>query len=105
MAGSLPDRVQISSDVLYQELDGESVLLDLKSERYFGLDDVGTRIWMLLGERGDPAFVCAQLAAEYDAEEATLRRDVAELIAKLAEAGLVTVDPSTSGGHAAGQAP
>jgi hypothetical protein len=34
-----------SPEVLVQELEGEAVLLNLASERYFGLDDVGTRIW------------------------------------------------------------
>ena len=39
----------ISPGVLFQEIGGEAVLLDLASERYFGLDDVGTRIRQLAG--------------------------------------------------------
>ena len=38
-------RVRAAPDTLMQELEGESVLLSLASERYFGLDEVGTRIW------------------------------------------------------------
>jgi len=38
-------RLVAPTDVLMRELDGEAVILDLKSETYFGLDDVGTRIW------------------------------------------------------------
>ena len=40
----------VSKDVLFQEVAGETVLLDLNSESYFGLDEVGTRIWTLLNE-------------------------------------------------------
>ena len=40
---TLEDQVQRSSEVLVQEVGGEAVLLDLASERYFGLDPVGTR--------------------------------------------------------------
>jgi hypothetical protein len=41
-------KYQISPDVLSQEVHGETVLLDLAGETYFGLNEVGTRIWQLL---------------------------------------------------------
>lgn len=44
MTISLPTRVEISPEVLFQELQGEAVLLNLTSERYYGLDDVGMRM-------------------------------------------------------------
>jgi Coenzyme PQQ synthesis protein D (PqqD) len=105
MTEPLPARIQVSPEVMVQELDGESVLLDLKSELYYGLDDVGTRMWQHLAERGDPAAACARIVAEYSADEATVRRDLAELIGKLAAAGLVTVGDPIGGGGAADQAP
>lgn len=40
----------ISPEVLFQEVSGEIVLLDLASESYFGLDEIGARIWALLNE-------------------------------------------------------
>ena len=45
---TLASSVRISDDVRFQELQGEAVLLDLKSATYFGLDQVGTRIWQLI---------------------------------------------------------
>ena len=45
---TLASRIRPSDEVLFQELQDESVLLDLKSGVYFGLDIVGTRIWQLL---------------------------------------------------------
>ena len=39
------DKIQISPDVLSQEVNGETVLLDLEGESYFGLNEVGTRVW------------------------------------------------------------
>ena len=46
-----PDqKVIISPEVLFQEVSGEIVLLDLASESYFGLDEIGARIWALLNE-------------------------------------------------------
>lgn len=43
-------KVIISPEVLFQEVSGEIVLLDLASESYFGLDEIGARIWALLNE-------------------------------------------------------
>ncbi len=40
----------ISEEALFQEVSGETVLLDLVSENYFGLDETGTRVWALLNE-------------------------------------------------------
>ena len=92
MTAPLPKRVVIPPDVLSRELDNEGVLLNLETERYYTLDDVGMRMWQLLAERGDVETVVAQLLDEYDVDEATLRRDLADLIARLVEAELVTVE-------------
>lgn len=88
----LPQRVSISNDVLFQEISGECVLLNMASEQYFGLDDVGTRIWQLLAEHGDTEKVLAQLKKDYEADENTLRNDLANLIEDLKTEGLVSVE-------------
>jgi hypothetical protein len=82
-------KIEISEDVLFQEVGGETVLLDLHSEQYFGLDAVGTRIWQLLGEGAGAEAVVEVLLAEYEVERETLVADVAELLDRLAEAGLI----------------
>ena len=91
MNPSLPTQVEISPEALFQELEGETVLLNLQNERYYGLDDVGTRMWQLLAENGDVAAAFAQLLKEYDVDAARLEADLATLIGRLAEAGLLTV--------------
>jgi hypothetical protein len=46
--------VRICDDVVFHDLQGELVLLNLKTGVYFGLDSVGTRIWHLIREHGSP---------------------------------------------------
>ena len=89
MSVSLPKAVSFSPDVLFRELDDEGVLLDLETEQYYTLDDIGVRMWQLLHENKDMEVVVATLLEEYDVDEATLRQDLAELIARLSEAGLI----------------
>ena len=81
--------ITISTDVLAQEVDGETVLLDLASESFFGLDAVSTRVWQLLGQGADRDAVIATLLDEYDVERAVLERDIEDLLGRLAEAGLI----------------
>jgi len=82
--------ISISKDVLAQELDGETVLLDLGSENFFGLDAVSTRVWQLLQGGVERAEIIDRLLAEYDVERVVLERDVEELLAQLVDAGLIT---------------
>ena len=89
---SLDARVAVSPDVMLQEVSGEAVLLDLKSESYFGLDGVGTRIWRLIEADGHLQVVHSTLLEEYDVEPARLEEDLTQLIGRLTEAGLVTVE-------------
>ena len=85
-----------SPEVLVQELDGEAVLLNLDSECYFGLDEVGTRLWQHLIEHRRLQRVCEAMQKEYDVDESRLRADVLQLVEKLLEAGIVTVQPDVA---------
>jgi len=85
-------KLKISTDVLSQEVGGETVLLDLQSENYFGLDEVGTRFWLLLQEGNDLSQIVGQLQDEYDVQEQQLKQDLDDLIKKLVGAGLITVE-------------
>jgi hypothetical protein len=89
MPPTLADQVTISSEVLFQQVAGEVVLLDLASETYFGLDEVGTRIWQLLQEHSRLCTVYEIMLDEYDVEPARLEEDLLKLIGELADAGLV----------------
>ena len=85
------DRFNISKEVLSQEVNGETVLLDLEGETYFGLNDVGTRIWQLLQAEQTVDETLSALSEEYDVGREQLETDVDELLGKLTEAGLVSL--------------
>ena len=84
-------KVTISPEVLFQEVSGEMVLLDLSSESYFGLDAVGARIWGLLESGSTVGEVLDTLMGEYEVERETLEVDVGELLDRLLKAGLIRV--------------
>ena len=88
---TLAHRASRSDDVLFQDIGGEAVLLDLASERYFGLNEVGTRIWQLIEAALPLQDVHRALCEEFDAEASQIERDMLALVGALADAGLITV--------------
>jgi len=84
-------RVTLHADVLVRELRGESVLLDLASERYFGLDEVGTGMWRALTASASVEEALRVLLEEYDVRPGQLREDIAAFVETLSRAGLVDV--------------
>jgi hypothetical protein len=84
-------RVRAAPDTLVEELAGEAVLLNLASERYFGLDEVGTRMWQALTTADSVEAAHAALLAEYDVDADVLRDDLLQLIQQLADHGLVAL--------------
>lgn len=78
-----------SSDVVVATADERTLLLDLGTQRYFGLDEVGTSTWELMQEGCSLERVVERLEAEYDASRADLERDVRTFTAELLRRGLV----------------
>ena len=89
-------KITISEEALSQEVNGETVILDLKSESYFGLDEVGTRIWQLLQEHGDVRKTSDVMLDEFDVEEDQLENDMSALLDEMLEKGLLHVEESKS---------
>jgi len=85
-------RIRVSPDVLFQEVNGETVLLDLASERYFGLDAVGTVAWGVLEAGGDLGTAVETLLQRFEVDRHTARADLESLLDELAGAGLVALE-------------
>lgn len=91
MTVSFSKRVSVPADVLMRELDGEAVLLHLGSDTYFGLNDVGTRMWQALTTAPTVGAAYEHLLATYDVAPDRLQCDLLELTEKLVIHGLLQV--------------
>lgn len=87
-----PDRTAtIPSTVMARQLGDETVILDLASGTYFGLEAVGARFWQLLTEGRSLKDSQDLLLQEYEVDAATLEADLERLLADLAGRGLLTL--------------
>jgi trimethylamine:corrinoid methyltransferase-like protein len=75
--------------VLARQVGDETVVLDLDNGTYYGLDQVGTRIWQLLAEGKTLAQVCDTMIEEYEVSREEIERDVTRLVADLSDKGLL----------------
>jgi hypothetical protein len=72
--------------------DGETAFVNLDTERYFGLDPVGTRMWEALTTTESLEAAFQSLLAEYEVEGGRLRQDMEELVQSLADQGLIELE-------------
>ena len=70
-------------------VDDETVLLDLESGMYFGLDGVGKRIWESVADGKSLGDIAAIITAEYDVDESQALVDVMAFVGDLVERGLL----------------
>jgi hypothetical protein len=92
MTPSLDASVRIPEDVVFRELDGEAVILNLESGMYFGLDEVGTRMWQLLDLHRSLRRTLEALEAEFDAPTDRLASDLTDFVGRLQSRGLVAIE-------------
>ncbi len=86
---SLDTCVVVPPRVMFRDLHGEAVLLELDSGQYFGLDEVGTRFWSALGEHGAIRPAIDALLAEFEVSRDRLEGDVLTFVARLASHRLI----------------
>lgn len=93
---NLMRKFSAAPDVVARSVGDETVILDLASGTYFGLDPVGARMWQLMESGKSLAEICDQMMGEYDVARDTLERDALALADDLANKKLIAV--SNEGG-------
>jgi Coenzyme PQQ synthesis protein D (PqqD) len=83
--------VVASSEQVSSDLAGESVILNLKTGTYYGLNAVGSSVWLLIQEPKTVQHLCEAILQEYDVDPQTCEQDVKTLLTDLLSAQLVEI--------------
>ena len=75
--------------IISGRLKDELVMMDIDAGRYFGLNEVATRVWEILEQPGSLEEICKILISEYEVDEKQCRQDVEELMGELIRMGLI----------------
>jgi hypothetical protein len=81
--------IQRKSGLLYNDIDGEIVMLSIENSEYYGFDKVGSRIWELIKEPVTLRFLTGRLMEEYEVGEEQCRTETLGFINKLADKKLL----------------
>ncbi|MCG8459753.1 MAG: PqqD family protein [Holophagales bacterium] len=96
--GDRPGIYRPAPDALFRRVGEEAVILDLATQRYFGLDEVGARLWQLMEELGELDAIARALAVEFEVTAEQARRDAEALFVQLTGHGLLLPpDPPAEG--------
>jgi hypothetical protein len=93
MTVSFATRLTVPSDVLISIIDDEAVLLNLKSERYFGLNRTGTAMWTALTTAESIESAYQALVSTFPVDPETVKHDMTDLVQELIQHGLVEGSP------------
>jgi hypothetical protein len=83
--------VELSPEVLFQEVEGEAVLLDLASGQYFGLNEVGMQFWIAARDSSEMDVIFARILEQFEVDADILERDLTEFLEQMTDAGLVSL--------------
>ena len=84
----------LESDVVWRELDGEVVILNLATGNYYGLEGAANEMWRLLVQHGSTEEVADIMGREFDVERHQLIQDLDALVQDLARRSIVSLEPS-----------
>jgi Coenzyme PQQ synthesis protein D (PqqD) len=85
-------RLWPAADVVSRRLDDQVVLVNLRTNLIYELNETGARLWELLAEGCDRSEVERRMLQEFDVTEDTLRTEIDGLVSSLLTAGLVEAD-------------
>ncbi len=92
---SASSTVMVAQEQVSTDLGGEIAILHLKAGTYYGLDDVGARIWSLIQEPTTVEEIRDILVNEYEVEPGRCESDLIALLEKLTNEGLVEAKHDT----------
>lgn len=87
---SLDDLFVRKTDLVATDMDGDTVVMTLEQEEYYGIGGVGPRIWELLEKPIGLSAIITTICDEFEVDEATCQADALEFIQSLIDNGTVT---------------
>ena len=83
-----PTESKTPSNIVWNVVDGEALLLDIETGEYFSLNPVATEIWTMLSDGQSRDTIAITLGEKYEVAPPVIAADIDELLTELSQAGL-----------------
>ena len=90
-APTLDDEVRVPERVEYSRVRDQIALLNVETGVYFGLDEIGARMWDLMCEHRTLRVAAERMERDFDVAPDRLREDLLRLVRELVEKGLLEI--------------
>lgn len=81
--------IERKSDLVSSDMDGETVMMSIENNKYYGLNPVGSRIWELISQPISFESLITALTKEFKVNTGDCEKDVSDFLLKLKEKDLV----------------
>lgn len=88
---TLDTKINIPDTLFLQKVDDETILLDINTNEYFSINEIGTFIWETLEEKKDLNSVKEEIISNYEVDEKQVENDILNFIQEVANKGLITI--------------
>jgi len=88
---------KINKDIAHEIIDGEAVIVNLKSGNYYSLDKTGAALWNFVTNGFHVFEIIEELAQRYEGSMAEIEASVSQLLVDMEKEGLITMDQETQG--------
>lgn len=90
---TLDTKISRAPEQVSGDIDGQVVLLSMANEKYFKLNEVGSRIWELMEKPITVGDIIDKLRTEFDVPEEQCQRQVLSFLAQLSRGKLLNPNP------------
>lgn len=87
--------IRRSEVIIHTDMGDETAMMDNEKGLYYGLDDVGSRLWALVEQPVAVRHLCDQLTSEYSVGPERCLEEVTQLLDDLLNRGIVEVVADT----------
>ncbi len=83
--------IKRNNNILTNTIEDEIVMMSLEKGNYYGMNNVGSRIWELTNEPKPVNEICNELMNEYEIDRESCLKSVIQFLEKLSEANLIEI--------------
>jgi hypothetical protein len=87
----LQTTVARNEDIIFSNMDDETVMMSIEKGEYYGINPVGRRIWELLETPVTVAGICEVLGNEYNVSPEQCRNEVLAFLTQMSEKDIIKV--------------
>lgn len=90
----ITDKLCITADkeIIYQDMQDEVIILNLKDDSYIGLDQAGANFWNIILDSHSVKDAYEHILSEYDIDADTLKEDLNSFIHELLGKKLIDIN-------------